>query len=98
MRARNVPGVAMYMTSLTQLRTLMARSPAFAPMHKHVANPSSRNSSVLPSLTNQGNMVAGATTRVLVGFMLNPFSVLKARYEVDILLSELLIFFTEAVT
>ncbi|KAJ6543924.1 mitochondrial carrier [Mycena capillaripes] len=75
--ARNVPGVALYMTSLTQLRTIMATSPYFAP----VLASDSRNASVLPKLTSQGNLIAGATTRVAVGFLLNPFSVLKARYE-----------------
>ncbi|PPQ63956.1 hypothetical protein CVT24_009079 [Panaeolus cyanescens] len=76
--ARNVPGVALYMTSLTQLRTFMARSPYFSAMQKTQVNP---NGSVLPKLTAEGNLVAGATTRVAVGFLLNPFSVLKARYE-----------------
>ncbi|KAJ7229090.1 solute carrier family 25 member 38 [Mycena pura] len=74
---RNVPGVAMYMTGLTQLRTVMAKSPYFA-----VVNSSdTRNASVLPKLSSQGNLLAGATMRVAVGFMLNPISVLKARYE-----------------
>ncbi|KAJ7047847.1 solute carrier family 25 member 38 [Mycena alexandri] len=75
--ARNIPGVALYMTSLTQLRTVMATSPYFSP----VRSPDSKNASVLPKLTSQGNLLAGATTRVAVGFLLNPFSVLKARYE-----------------
>lgn len=68
------------MTSLTQLRTFMARSQYFA----HVRRQSGlgENVSVLPSLTSQGNLIAGATTRVAVGFLLNPFSVLKARFEV----------------
>jgi hypothetical protein len=69
----------MYMTSLTQLRTLMARSPYFARIRTDAAN---KNGSVLPTLTSQGNLLAGATTRVAVGFLLNPFSVLKARFEV----------------
>lgn len=77
---RNVPGVAMYMASLTQLRTLMARSPHFARVRTGV--PPNANGSVLPTLTSQGNLFAGATTRVAVGFLLNPFSVLKARFEV----------------
>ncbi|KAF8075889.1 solute carrier family 25 member 38 [Lyophyllum atratum] len=76
---RNVPGVAMYMTSLTQLRTLMATSPYFQMFRAQTHN--TKNSSVLPTLTNGGNLLAGATTRVSVGFFLNPFSVLKARYE-----------------
>ncbi|KAF8629596.1 hypothetical protein AX15_003342 [Amanita polypyramis BW_CC] len=76
--ARNVPGVALYMTSLTQLRTLMATSPYFANVQ---INPTARTTSVLPTLTSQGNFISGAVTRVAVGFLLNPFSVLKARYE-----------------
>ncbi|KAF8628153.1 hypothetical protein AX17_006023 [Amanita inopinata Kibby_2008] len=79
---RNVPGVALYLTSVTQLRALMATSPYFAYVQKPTQNGSaSRRSSVLPALTSQGNLIAGATTRVAVGFILNPFSVLKARYE-----------------
>jgi solute carrier family 25, member 38 len=79
----NVPGVAMYMTSLTQLRTLMAQSPYFAHIKKSPDGAGTNcNGSVLPSLTSQGNLLAGATTRVTVGFVLNPFSVLKARFEV----------------
>ncbi|KDR74533.1 hypothetical protein GALMADRAFT_99629 [Galerina marginata CBS 339.88] len=82
---RNVPGVAMYMTSLTQLRTVMAQSPYFAVVKRHPsALPANKNSSVLPTLSSQGNLLAGATTRVTVGFLLNPFSVLKARFESNI--------------
>jgi solute carrier family 25 protein 38 len=78
--ARNVPGVALYMTSLTQLRTVMATSSYF---ESSLRRPGKANSSsVLPTLTNQGNLIAGATARVGVGFLLNPFSVLKARFEV----------------
>jgi len=57
----------------------MATSPLFAAVRKR--DPES-HSSVLPVLTNTGNLLAGATTRVAVGLVLNPFSVLKARYEV----------------
>ncbi|KAJ7067840.1 solute carrier family 25 member 38 [Mycena amicta] len=74
---RNVPGISFYLTGLTQLRTVMARSPYFSAPGR----PDTRNSSVLPKLSSQGNLLAGATTRVAVGFLLNPFSVLKARYE-----------------
>lgn len=79
---RNVPGVALYLTSLTQLRTLMATSPYFAP----VTQQSNRglNSSVLPKLTSGGNLLAGASARVAVGFLLNPFTLLKARFESNI--------------
>ncbi|EKM75747.1 hypothetical protein AGABI1DRAFT_79511 [Agaricus bisporus var. burnettii JB137-S8] len=79
---RNVPGVAMYMTCLTQLRTWMATSPYFT-SYRQQPFPDNPNASVLPKLTNTGNLLAGATTRVAVGLLLNPFSVLKARYESD---------------
>lgn len=57
----------------------MAMSPYFA----RVQSSSATSTSVLPSLTKQGNLIAGATARVAVGFLLNPFSVLKARFEVS---------------
>ncbi|KAA1465901.1 mitochondrial carrier [Dentipellis sp. KUC8613] len=78
---RNVPGIALYMTGLNQVRTAMATSPYFASVR---AADASKHASVLPKLTSQGNLVAGATTRVAVGFLLNPISVLKARYESDV--------------
>ena len=69
------------MTGLNQARGFMAVSPLFAAVRK--CGPE-RHSSVLPVLTSSGNLLAGATTRVAVGFVLNPFSVLKARYEVSL--------------
>jgi solute carrier family 25 protein 38 len=63
----------------TRVRFAMANSPYFAAVR---AAAPSENSSTLPRLSTTGNLVAGATTRVGVGFLLNPFSVLKARYEV----------------
>jgi solute carrier family 25 protein 38 len=75
----NVPGIALYFTSLSQVRGIMATSPIFTAAQKRE---SGRHSSVLPVLTSSGNLLAGVTTRVAVGFVLNPFSVLKARYEV----------------
>ncbi|KAH9971675.1 mitochondrial carrier domain-containing protein [Lactifluus volemus] len=75
---RNVPGISLYMSSLSQVRAFMACSPFFAAVRKPG---SEKNASVLPVLTSSGNLLSGATTRVAVGFVLNPFSVLKARYE-----------------
>ncbi|KAF7313415.1 Mitochondrial glycine transporter [Mycena chlorophos] len=75
---RNVPGISLYLTGLTQLRTAMAGSAYFSAPGR---TESARNTSVLPKLSSQGNLIAGASTRVAVGFLLNPFSVLKARYE-----------------
>ncbi|OJT09713.1 Solute carrier family 25 member 38 -like protein [Trametes pubescens] len=76
---RNVPGVALYFTGLNQFRAFLATSPYFAPLRAPSA--SSYSTSTLPKLTPQGNLLAGAVTRVAVGFLLNPISVLKARYE-----------------
>jgi solute carrier family 25 protein 38 len=71
------------MTGLTQLRAYMAHSPYFATIKKYeVGQLQSKTASVLPVITMQGDLIAGATLRVFVGFLLNPFSVLKARYEV----------------
>ena len=57
----------------------MATAPYFASMRTSQAG---SHGSTLPKLSSQGNLIAGAVTRVSVGLMLNPFSVLKARYEV----------------
>ncbi|KAI0042206.1 mitochondrial carrier [Auriscalpium vulgare] len=79
---RNVPGIACYLTGLNHVRTLMATSPYFAAVQTHPPNHDpTKHASVLPTLTVYGNLIAGATTRVSVGFILNPFTVLKARYE-----------------
>jgi len=75
---RNVPGIAMYMTGLSRVRSAMANSPYFSAVR--TTSPS-EHSSTLPRLSTAGNLIAGATTRVGIGFLLNPFSVLKARYE-----------------
>ncbi|KAF8590273.1 solute carrier family 25 member 38 [Ramaria rubella] len=78
--ARNVPGVALYFSTLHQARAAMAKTTYFA---KSSPRPGS-SSSVLPSLSVQGNLIAGAVTRTVVGTMLNPLAVLKARYESDL--------------
>ncbi|KIK80899.1 hypothetical protein PAXRUDRAFT_763961 [Paxillus rubicundulus Ve08.2h10] len=78
---RNVPGVALYFTSLTHLRSIMANSPSFS-----VQEVTTKDGvkTVLPKLTSQGNLLAGAAARVGVGFLLNPFSILKARFESEL--------------
>ncbi|KAH7924839.1 solute carrier family 25 member 38 [Leucogyrophana mollusca] len=78
---RNVPGVALYMTGLTQLRAVMATSPYFTAVQQRQSLGVSNAPSVLPKLSSEGNLLAGATARVGVGFFLNPFTVLKARFE-----------------
>jgi hypothetical protein len=86
----NVPGIALYMTGLSQVRGFMAVSPFFTTVRK---SDHEKHASVLPVLTSSGNLLAGATTRVAVGFILNPFSVLKARYEVRTSFHELSIMY-----
>ena len=55
----------------------MATSPYFS-----ISQQPSNNGSVLPKLSSQGNLLAGAVARTTVGFIMNPFTILKARYEV----------------
>ncbi len=50
------------MTGLNQVRGSMAVSPLFAAVRRRDLE---RHSSVLPVLTNTGNLLAGATTRVV---------------------------------
>ena len=72
----------MYFTGLSEARFIMAKSPYFA-MAPTSHTDGNKNGSTLAKLNSKGNLIAGAVTRVTVGFMLNPFSVLKARFEVS---------------
>ena len=86
----NVPGVAMYFAGMNQVRTMLARTPYFSVTGAERTN----SGSVLPKLTKQGNLIARAFTRVAVGALLNPFTVLKARYEACIQVSCISAIFT----
>lgn len=44
-----------------------------------------RSSSEFSKLNNRGNLISGALARTAVGFILNPFTVCKARFEVSLL-------------
>lgn len=74
---RNVPGVAVYFYTLQALRTRMAQITAFAVLPADKAS-----ASALPKLSAQGNLISGVVARLGVGLILNPFSVMKARFEV----------------
>ena len=76
---RNVPGVAVYFYALQALRQQLTLVPMFAVLPSAADG---TRSSALPKLSSQGNLIAGAVARISVGLVLNPFSVLKARYEV----------------
>ncbi|KZS94048.1 mitochondrial carrier [Sistotremastrum niveocremeum HHB9708] len=72
---RNVPGIAVYFSTLQKIRGVMSRTTYFS------IPQTSRSTTTLPTISSQGNLIAGATTRVVIGIILNPFSVLKARFE-----------------
>lgn len=73
-------GSALYFGMLNQMRQSVARMPT-------VTNTASQNdlvakaSSALPKLGNVANLTTGAFARVAAGFILNPMTVLKVRYE-----------------
>jgi Mitochondrial carrier protein len=70
---RNVPGVAFYFVTLTRLRHLLY---TFFPS---LAVPTA---GTRPKLNPVGDLLAGATARTWVGFVLMPVTVLKTRAEV----------------
>ncbi|KAG8851972.1 hypothetical protein FRB96_008987 [Tulasnella sp. 330] len=76
--ARNVPGVAIYFYSLQALRQRLTQVSTFGVITVDKSNPSA-----LPKLSPQGNLVSGVVARLGVGLLLNPFSVMKARFESD---------------
>ncbi|KAK0533958.1 hypothetical protein OC842_002802 [Tilletia horrida] len=91
---RNVPGVALYFWSVTELRGFLARSqvPVLSPSAPARARTSAVGKgkeagtgagagSTLPKLGTAGNLVSGAVARVTVGFILCPVTVIKTRYE-----------------
>ncbi|BEJ14018.1 hypothetical protein CspHIS471_0311920 [Cutaneotrichosporon sp. HIS471] len=75
--ARNVPGVALYFYMLSAIRHELALVPFFA--RTTASNEGKR--SALAQLSSSGNLVAGAVARTSVGFVLNPITVIKARFE-----------------
>ncbi|CDZ98674.1 mitochondrial carrier [Phaffia rhodozyma] len=86
---RNVPGVAVYFYTLSEIRAGLSTLGYFSVSTPHVQSSSStatttsspKSSSSLVKLSREGNLLAGAIARAGVGFVLNPVTVLKARYE-----------------
>lgn len=70
-------GSAIYMSSLNELRTAVARSNVFLDKNNARAN----HSSSLPRLSNLGNLTTGAVARTVAGFALMPMTIIKVRYE-----------------
>lgn len=78
---RNVPGVALYFYSVTELRRQLATQPV---KYLSVAQSSPTATANTPAKpTSTGNLLAGAFARVTVGFILCPITVVKARFEVS---------------
>jgi solute carrier family 25 protein 38 len=78
-------GSALYFTSLSSLRQLLANKTAAATFgNGGAAIAAGKSSSVLPKLSNTQNLITGATARVFAGFVLMPVTVIKVRYESDL--------------
>ncbi|KAK4689193.1 solute carrier family 25, member 38, partial [Tremellales sp. Uapishka_1] len=77
---RNVPGVALYFYTLSSLRTRLSQIHYFSVLAQPSHSTSGKSTTLL-KLSSQGNLIAGAVARTSVGFVLNPITVLKARYE-----------------
>lgn len=75
-------GSALYLTCLNKLRTYVS-------LHNHVhmettaatTTTTNRTTSLLPSLTNTENLITGALSRGIVGYITMPITILKVRYE-----------------
>ena len=66
------------MTSLQHVRASLSKLPPFQTTSQ------TSTLSTLPKISPSGNLIAGAVTRVAVGFALNPLAIIKARFEVSI--------------
>ncbi|PVF98379.1 mitochondrial carrier [Serendipita vermifera] len=79
--ARNVPGVALYYTSLQQVRYTFGSIFPWAVASTKQTRTKSGRVTTLPVLSHGGNMAAGALTRTAIGLILNPLTIVKARFE-----------------
>lgn len=73
---RNVPGVALYLTSVAEVRRVVAQGRVGPPVLSVF-----RRADGKPGLTTAGELAAGGVTRVAVGFVLAPVTVAKTRME-----------------
>ncbi|KAG8846337.1 hypothetical protein FRB91_000898, partial [Serendipita sp. 411] len=76
----NVPGVALYYTSLQHVRNTFATLFSSAVVTTRPGAEKGRVST-LTVLSPTGNLAAGALTRTAIGFVLNPLTIVKARFE-----------------
>ncbi|KIY01153.1 uncharacterized protein Z520_02705 [Fonsecaea multimorphosa CBS 102226] len=75
-------GSALYFTSLSSLRQILANNTARANGGDGAPIPR-KSSSVLPKLSNIQNLITGATARVFAGLIMMPVTVIKVRFESD---------------
>ncbi|TKA81461.1 Solute carrier family 25 member 38 [Friedmanniomyces simplex] len=73
-------GSALYFGMLNQMRQYATRLPA-VPLVAGEVKPANGSSSALPKLGNVANLTTGALARVAAGFIVNPITVMKVRYE-----------------
>ncbi|CAG8813622.1 7060_t:CDS:10 [Gigaspora margarita] len=76
---RNVPGTALYYSTLSDIRRLFSlrhRINSSSPIPQR-----STTSSSLPVLSNIENLIAGMVARGSIGFVMMPITVVKIRYE-----------------
>ena len=76
---RNVPGQGLYLTSVQQVRNGIGRAVPWFALSKDAAG---ERLTALAKLNATGNLLAGAVTRTGIGFVMNPLTIVKARYEV----------------
>lgn len=69
--------MALYFYMLSSIRAELSRLPAFS----NTLPADAKRRTALSKLSASGNLVAGAVARTSVGFVLNPITILKARYE-----------------
>lgn len=87
--ARNVPGVALYFYSVSEIRAMISRTQIpYLSLTEHLSllqrtseKLNTSKTSTLANLTIAGNLASGAIARVAVGFLLSPITIVKARFE-----------------
>ena len=80
--ARNVPGVAAYFYTLNEMRWYVAKwQIPLLSIPGATSMSLSGGTSTMARLSSAGNIITGALARVSIGLLLNPMSIIKARYE-----------------